>query len=213
MKSPPAIGIVGALLTSTAANKVSAGAITSFRKVHEAHMRYTIVTIVIAMLFLAGVVSYCNAASYDYYSYGSTYSYGTPANMTIHSLASRSLAMISHASRYGIDTARAMHYQTEGDEALHRGDFVRAAEECGRAEEAVRILEVERSQALDARRIAGRDLNRARVNGTYNVGPAEIDFQHGNEALSTGDYVTAQLYYAEARASLAVGAPNQLGLR
>ncbi len=179
-------------------------------------MRYTIATVVIATLFISGAVSYSNAASYSYsYGYGPTYTYtySSPANVTIHSLASRSLAAISRASRYGIDTAEAMHFQSEGDEALHRGDFVRAAEEYGRAEEAIRVLEIERSQALDARRVADHALDRARVNGTYNIGPAEIDFQHGNEALTTADYVTAQLYYAEARASLAVGTPNQVGLR
>jgi hypothetical protein len=177
-------------------------------------MKYTIATLVISIVFLAGAISYCHAAEYYYNgSYTPPYSYGTPEGTVLHSLASRSLAMISNASRRGVDTSEAMRFQTEGDAAMHRGDLVRAAEDYGRAEEAVRVSEIERSQALDARRIAGRALNRARVNGTYNLGPAEIDFQHGNEALSTGDFITAQLYYAEARASLAVGTPNQVGLR
>ncbi len=158
-------------------------------------MRFAITTLIISILFLAGGLSYARAEQYV----------SVNLDTTAHSLASRSIATISRASRYGIDTTRAMRYQAEGDEALHRGDLVRAAEEYGRAEEAIRVLEAERRQALDARRIARRELDRARRDGTYNLAPAEIDFQRGNEALANGDFVTAQLYYAEARASLAVG--------
>jgi hypothetical protein len=158
-------------------------------------MKYAIATLIISVLFLAGAISYAQAEPYV----------SVNLDTTAHSLASRSISSISRASRYGIDTTRAMRYQAEGDEALHRGDVVRAAEEWGRAEEAIRVLEAERRQALDARRIAQREMDRARRNGTYNLTPAEIDFQRGNEALANGDFVTAQLYYAEARASIAVG--------
>ncbi len=158
-------------------------------------MKYASAALVISMFLIAGGISYCNAQSYASFD----------PDSAAQSLGSRSLAAISRANRYGVDTSRAMRYQAEGDEALHRGNVVRAAEDYGRAEEAIRVLETERKQALEERRTAQRDIDRARRNGTYNLGAAELDFQHGDEALQDGDYITAQMYFAEARASLAVG--------
>ena len=158
-------------------------------------MKYAIAMLVVPIFFVTAGISYCNAQSYAAFN----------PDSAAQSLGSRSLAAISRANRYGIDTSRAMRYQAEGDEALHRGNVVRAAEDYGRAEEAIRVLQTERQQAVQERRIDQRELDRARRLGTYNLAPAEIDFQHGLEALQDGDYITAQMYFAEARASLAVG--------
>ena len=94
-------------------------------------MRYTIATLMVSILFLAGAISYCDAAEYYNGSYAPPYTYGAPEGTALHSLASHSLARISYASRRGIDTSEAMRFQTEGDAAMHRGDLVRAAEDYG----------------------------------------------------------------------------------
>jgi hypothetical protein len=107
-------------------------------------------------------------------------------------------------TRLGIrnaDTARALKFQSDGDQALRDNDPVRAAEDYGRAEEAVSVLERERISARDARTKIDNELRRAQRDDG-NVADAESYSRRGDQALETGNYHTAEVYYAEARAQL-----------
>jgi hypothetical protein len=90
----------------------------------------------------------------------------------------------------------------EGDQALRRNELAHAAEEYGRAEETLSALNRERTNAVQARTRAARELIRARRTGPV-VARAQYEIEKGNLALDNGDYVEAQLHYDEARAFLA----------
>jgi len=110
--------------------------------------------------------------------------------------------MITRVSQHGVNADGALRYQAEGDQALRRGDLVRAAENYGRAEEAIGMADSDRIQAQSARARTRREIARARRRGT-DIAQAEIDNQRGDDALDDGDFVNAELYYAQARALLA----------
>jgi hypothetical protein len=111
-------------------------------------------------------------------------------------------AEIAHLGFHSPDIDRALRLQSEGDQALRRGDPVRAAREYGRAEEAVSVLERERRQANSARMLTHRQLERGQREGT-NMLEAERFNQKGDYAFDNGDYTSSQAYYAMARAALA----------
>ncbi len=117
------------------------------------------------------------------------------------SLGARARAEITRLGIHNADTARALKFQSDGDQALRDNDPVRAAEDYGRAEEAVSVLERERVSARDARAKTDDDLRRAKDQG-IDVANAERYSTRGDQALETGNYHTAEVYYAEARAQL-----------
>jgi hypothetical protein len=110
--------------------------------------------------------------------------------------------MITRVSGHGADAGLPLRYQSDGDRALRHGDLIRAAEEYGRAEQAVSTLETQRIHAQNARTRAKEEISRARRDGS-NIAEAEIDYQRGDQSLDNGDFVNAELYYSRARASLA----------
>jgi hypothetical protein len=119
-------------------------------------------------------------------------------------LGSRTRRMIATISRHGTDMDSALHYQTEGDQALRSRDLVRAAEEYGRAEELIAVLEARRTRALQARLEMQKQIGRARRTGG-DVAQAEILNEKGDQAIENGDFTDAELYYGEARTALVAG--------
>jgi hypothetical protein len=122
----------------------------------------------------------------------------------VQSLGSKTRIEITRAGKSGADTDtdRALRFQTEGDQALRRHELVHAAEEYGRAEEALNALKRERANAVQAQTRAARELMRARRAGRV-AARAEDEIEKGNRALDNGDYVEAQIHYDDARAFLA----------
>jgi hypothetical protein len=121
----------------------------------------------------------------------------------LQSLGSRTRAEIARLSRRGADSDRALRFQAEGDKALRLGETVRAAEEYGRAEEAVDTLTREHTTAIDERDRAEREIARAHRAGV-SATRAETELDEGNRSLTTGNYADAQLHYEEARADVSV---------
>jgi hypothetical protein len=117
------------------------------------------------------------------------------------SLGARARAEITRLGIHNTDTARALKFQSDGDQALRDNDPVRASEDYGRAEEAVSVLDRERINARDARTKTDDELRRAQREGG-NIADAENYSTRGDQALETGNYHTAEVYYAEARAQL-----------
>jgi hypothetical protein len=66
------------------------------------------------------------------------------------SLGARAQAEITCLGIHNTDTARGLKFQSDGDQVLRDNDPVRAAEDYGRAEEAVSVLERKR---ISARRL------------------------------------------------------------
>jgi hypothetical protein len=117
------------------------------------------------------------------------------------SIAARTRTEISRLGVHNIDTDRALRMQSEGDRALRNNEPVRAAEYYGRAEEAAHVLDRESTTARDARDSTDRAISRAQRGGE-NVAQAESYKVRGDQALESGNYHTAEVYYAEARADL-----------
>jgi hypothetical protein len=135
-------------------------------------------------------------------SYLSAQSMEDSTEAAVQSLGSKTRSEIAQAGKGGADTDRALRFQTEGDKALRRNELAHAAEEYGRAEETLNALNRERTNAVQARTRAARELMRARRAGTITA-RAQDEIEKGNWALDNGDYVEAQLHYDEARAFLA----------
>src|SRR5262249_55069869 len=120
---------------------------------------------------------------------------------TVQSLSSGTRALITRESRPGVNTERSLRFQSRGDQAFRHGDLIRAAEEYGRAEEAATALDTERVHAESARSRTIREIKTARRKGT-DVAEAETKDQHGDQVLVDGDFVKAELFFAEARGSV-----------
>ena len=116
----------------------------------------------------------------------------------VQALGAKIRAAITALAIHNADTDRALSLQSEGDRALRDHDLVRAVENYGRAEEAVSVLQRERVSAREARARTDDELRRAQRAGA-NVANAESYSTRGDQALETGNYHTAEVYYAEAR--------------
>jgi hypothetical protein len=157
-------------------------------------MRRTLTILVISAIFILGLnFSYCTADQSAF----------ADSERAVQSLGSRTRAMITRVSAQGGDADVPLRYQSEGDGALRHGDLIRAAEEYGRAEQAVSTLETQRVHAQNARALAQKEISRARRDGS-DIAQAEMNYQRGDQSLDDGDFVNAELYYARARASLEV---------
>jgi hypothetical protein len=119
----------------------------------------------------------------------------------VQSIGSRTRAEITRISDHGANVGRALSLQAEGDQALRRGDLAVAAEDYGRAREAVSVLDRERALAAEERSRAAFDLQRAQREGD-DIAWAAAKLSDGNRAYASGNYVTADIDYAEARADL-----------
>jgi hypothetical protein len=117
-------------------------------------------------------------------------------------LGSRSRAEITKLGTHNADTDRAMRLQSAGDRYLRAGDVVHAAEDYGRVEEAVHVLDGERAAAERAQDRDHAAIQHAQHAGR-NVTQAESYSVRGDKALASGNYHEAETFYAEARADLA----------
>lgn len=157
-------------------------------------MRPTLTTLAIFVPFILALsFSYCGAEE----------SASADSETAVQSLGSKTRALITRASDHGGDVDVPLRYQSEGDGALRHGDLIRAAEEYGRAEQAVTALETQRVHAQKARTLAQKEMSRARHDGT-DIAQAQMNYQKGDQSLDNGDFVNAELSYARARASLEV---------
>jgi hypothetical protein len=120
---------------------------------------------------------------------------------TVQSIGARNRAEITRVGDRGANVGRALSLQAEGDEALRRGEVALAAQDYGRAREALSVLDRERSLALGERSRANIDLQRAERGGE-DISWAAAKVSDGNRAFDSGNYVTAGMDYAEARADL-----------
>lgn len=120
---------------------------------------------------------------------------------TVQSIGARTRAEITRVGDRGANVGRALSLQAAGDEALRRGELALAAEDYGRAREAISVLDRERSVALDERSRANIDLQRAERAGE-DISWAADKLSAGNRAFDSGNYVTAGMDFAEARADL-----------
>jgi len=119
----------------------------------------------------------------------------------VQSIGSRTRAEITRVGDHGTNVGRALSLQAEGDQALRRGELALAAEDYGRAREALSVLDRERLLAVAERSRAAIDLQRAQRNGD-DIAWAAAKVSDGNRAFATGNYITADIDYAEARADL-----------
>jgi hypothetical protein len=119
----------------------------------------------------------------------------------VQAIGARTRAEITRISDLGVNVDRALRLQAEGDQALRRGELALAAEDYGRAREAVSVLDRERSLALEERSRVRLDLDRAQRHGD-DIAWAAAKVSDGNRAFASGNYVTADIDYAEARADL-----------
>jgi hypothetical protein len=119
----------------------------------------------------------------------------------VQSIGARTRTEISRVGDHGANVSRALSLQAEGDQALRRGELALAAEDYGRAREAVSVLDRQRSLAVEERSRAALDLRRAENEGD-DIAWAATKVSDGNRAFATGNYVTADIDYAEARADL-----------
>jgi hypothetical protein len=119
----------------------------------------------------------------------------------VQSIGSSVRAEITYASDHGANVSRPLRLQAEGDQALRRGELALASEDYGRAREAVSVLNRERSLAAVERTRAADDLQRAQREGD-DIAWAAAKMSDGNRAFATGNYVTSDIDYAEARADL-----------
>ncbi|HJU11074.1 MAG TPA: hypothetical protein VJ728_09360 [Candidatus Binataceae bacterium] len=123
---------------------------------------------------------------------------------SVQSIGAQTRAEISKAGDQGANVDRPLRLQADGDQALRRGELAIAAEDYGRAREAVSVLDRERSLAIAERSRASLDLDRAQREGD-DIAWAAARVSDGNHAFNTGNYVTADMDYAEARADLIGG--------
>jgi len=119
----------------------------------------------------------------------------------VQAIGARTRTEITRVSDRGANVGRALRLQAEGDQALRRGELVLAAEDYGRAREAVSVLDSERSLAVEERSRASLDFERAQRAGD-DIAWAAVKLSDGNRAFASGNYVTADIDYAEARADL-----------
>jgi hypothetical protein len=119
----------------------------------------------------------------------------------VQSIGARTRAEITRVGDRGANVDRALSLQAEGDQALRRDELALAAEDYGRAREALSVLDRERSLAVEERSRAAVDLQHAQRDGDDKAWAA-TKLSDGNHAFSTGNYVTADIDYAEARADL-----------
>lgn len=122
----------------------------------------------------------------------------------VQSIGSSTRAEITRVGGHGANVGGALSLQAEGDQALRRGELALAAEDYGRAREAVSVLDRERSLAVAERTRASRDLQRAQRDGD-DIAWAAAKMSDGNRAFATGNYITSDIDYAEARADLIGG--------
>jgi hypothetical protein len=120
---------------------------------------------------------------------------------SVQSIGARTRSEITSVGDRGANVGRALSLQAEGDQALRRGELALAAEDYGRAREAVSVLDRERSLAITERSRAALDLREAGREGD-DIAWAAAKLSDGNRAFDTGNYVTADIDYAEARADL-----------
>jgi hypothetical protein len=119
----------------------------------------------------------------------------------VQSIGARTRSEITRLSDKGANVGRALSLQAEGDQALRRGELALAAEDYGRAREALNVLDRERLLAVEERSRAALDLRRAERAGD-DIAWAAAKVSEGNRAFATGNYVSADVDYAEARADL-----------
>jgi len=119
----------------------------------------------------------------------------------VQSIGSSTRAEIARVGNHGANVGRALSLQAEGDQALRRGELALAAEDYGRAREALSVLDRERSLAVAERKRTASDLQRAQRDGD-DIAWAAAKVSDGNRAFATGNYVTAEIDYAEARTDL-----------
>jgi hypothetical protein len=119
----------------------------------------------------------------------------------VQSIGARTRTEITRVGDRGANVGRALGLQAEGDQALRRGELALAAEDYGRAREAVSVLDRERLLAAEERSHAASDLQRAQRNGD-DIAWAAAKLSDGNQAFATGNYLTAGIDYAEARTDL-----------
>jgi hypothetical protein len=119
----------------------------------------------------------------------------------VQSIGAGTRAEITRVSDHGANVGRALRLQAEGDQALRRGELALAAEDYGRAREAVSVLDRERTLATEERSRARIDLDRAQRAGD-DIAWAAARLSEGNRAFYDGNYVEADIDYAEARADL-----------
>ena len=134
------------------------------------------------------------------YSNAGNYAPGNSDENAAQAIGAETRAEITRLSGHGADVDRPLRLQAEGDQALRDGEPVRAAEDYGRAREAITVLERERVRATNARAETHRDLSRAQRAGNVDLAQAESFNQKGDNAFNNGDYNDAQVYYAIARA-------------
>jgi hypothetical protein len=157
-------------------------------------MKFAILPIIAAVvLTLGGAFSIASAQSYDDQAPG--------FRAAVQAIGSRTRAEITRVGDRGANVDRALRLQAEGDQALRQGELAVAAEDYGRAREALSVLDRERALAVQGRSEANLDLERAQRDGD-DIAWAAQKMSNGNRALATGNYVTADIDYAEARADL-----------
>jgi hypothetical protein len=139
-----------------------------------------------------------NAANY---SYAQETPHQRAELSQVQALGTKSRAGIDQLGIHSVDINRALTLQTAGDRALRDGNVVVAAEDYGRVQEAVSVLKRERVHAEAARNKTLDDVHRAEQNGV-NVSQAKEYGGRGDQALNTGNFHTAEVYYAQARAEL-----------
>jgi hypothetical protein len=127
---------------------------------------------------------------------------GDSIESTVQSLGSRTRAEIAKASERGADSDHALKFQEAGDQALRHGELTRAAEEYGRAAEAIETVDREQATAVQERTRAERELVKAHRSGLATA-RAEDELKEGNRYLENGEYVDAQMHFHEARVNLA----------
>src|SRR5437870_706269 len=125
----------------------------------------------------------------------------TDFQAAVQSIGARTRSEIARVGDKGANVGRALTLQAEGDQALRRGELALAAEDYGRAREALNVLDRERLLAIDERSRAALDLRRAERSGD-DIAWAATKVSEGNRAFTAGNYVSADIDYAEARADL-----------
>jgi hypothetical protein len=121
---------------------------------------------------------------------------------SVQSIGAGTRAEITLVGNRGANVSRALRLQSDGDQALRRGELAVAAEDYGRAREALSVLDRERRSAIEERSRARLDLERAQKAGDDIAWAAE-KISDGNHAFDNGNYVDADINYAEARTELA----------
>jgi tetratricopeptide (TPR) repeat protein len=119
----------------------------------------------------------------------------------VQAIGARARAEITRVGNHGVNVDRALSWQAQGDQALRRGQLALAAEDYGRARESVSVLDRQRQLALTERSRAATDLERAQRHGD-DIAWAAAKLSDGNRAFASGNYVTADIDYAEARTDL-----------